>query len=210
MKLIKTAVLASALVFCANLAHAGVISYTGMGGIVDDRTQTRSLTVNVTDIAGYIDAILDVNLTVDFSKCNVSASANGCVGNDGTSTFNNEIVFKLIHGGTSVDIVNQNTFDGQNGNVRVTQTYDDQAAASVGGSSLINGMFKPVSELSAFNGMSALGLWTFHFQDTYDLDPLVVHSWRLDISLANATAVVGAVLAGLVGSGSDMPWAGTS
>ena len=188
MKLFKRTAATVALLGVVGGANAGIISFSGSGGVVDSSSQTSTLSVLVGDIAGYVDSILDVNLTVDFSKCSLGADASGCIGGSGF-TFNSEIGFDLAHSGVNVGIVDPGTFGGQYGNARVEQTYDDEALAAVGGSSLLDGTFQPVGSLSDFDGLSALGLWSFTFRDTVGADALVVHDWTLDIELAEVTAV---------------------
>lgn len=188
MNLIKKSTAMVALLGAVGGANAGIISYSGTGGVVDSSTRTTSISVIANDLSGYIDSILDVNLTVDFSKCGRTANSSGCTSGSGY-TYNSEIVFSLAHAGTSVNLVNSGTFGGQSGNARVEQTYDDEATTAVGGSTLLNGTFQPVGSLASFDGMNALGLWSFTFRDTVGSDPLVVHSWNLDIELAEATAV---------------------
>jgi hypothetical protein len=196
LKFTKKTIFAAALLGLTSFAQAGIISLTGTGGVVDDSTANRSVTVNVTDIQGYVDSILDINLTVDYSKCSLTQNANGCEG-EGGSTFNREIVFDLLHASVNVDIVNARTFSGQNTSTRVTQVFDDEASTLVGGNTLLNGLFQPVGNLSAFDGLSALGLWTFTFQDIARGDGLVVHSWTIDIELAEVSAPATVALLGL-------------
>jgi hypothetical protein len=193
--------ISSAVLCAASTANAGIISFTGSGGVVDSSSSTQSIDVLVGDLAGYQDSILDIDLTVDFSKCGSNATASGCGGTASNFTYNREIVFDLAHLGTYVDIVNQDTFSGQYGDARVTQTYDDEAGTAVGGSILLDGTFNPVGSLSDFDGMSALGLWSFTFQDTVGADPLVVHSWTLDIELAEAAPVPEPATVALLGLG---------
>ncbi len=178
---LRFTLLAAALVGTA--ARADVITVTNTaGGVVDSSSITQSL------IVGSGGSITDVNVTVDFSKCSGSGDANGCVG-EGGSTFSREIVFSLTFMGNTVNLVNQDTFSGQSTSTRVTQTYDDAATAAVGGGSLLNGTFSPVGSLSDFNGVDAFGSWDFYFQDTVGSDPLVVHSWTLEITTDGAPSV---------------------
>jgi hypothetical protein len=189
MKNVMKLIGASTALVLASSVQAGVISFTGDGAVVDGSNQTRTIFVDVSDLGGFVDSILDVNLTVDFSKCSQVANGSGCDGESG-QTFNSEIVFDLSHGGTNVDIVNYGTFNGQDGSVRATQTYDEDAATAVGGSTLLDGIYNPVGNLDDFDGMSAQGVWAFTFRDTGGGDPLVVHDWTVDIELAEVVASV--------------------
>ena len=182
MKLFKPALVLFAGLMGAASANAGLITKTNStGGVVDASSMTQIITITAADIAGMVDSVLDVNLTVDFSKCGASATLAGCTGGS-SFTFNGEIIFDLAHG-AATSVVGPDTFSGQSTNARVTQTYDDEAATAVGGGVLLSGTFSPVSALSAQDGVSALGDWSFTFADVAGADPLVVHSWRLDIEL---------------------------
>lgn len=50
--------------------------------------------------------------------------------------------------------------------------FDDEAALLVGGASVVSGSFRPVGNLSGFDGLNALGNWTHFIQDTNSADPL--------------------------------------
>lgn len=176
------------LLLMATWANAGLVTLTNStGGVVDSSSITQGVNVTAGDLAGFTDSIIDINLTVDFSKCSSTQNINGCVG-EGGSTFSREIVFNLGHIATTVSLVAQDTFSGQDTSARVTQTYDDEAASTVGGALLLNGDFQPIGSLSDFDGMSALGLWEFTFEDTVGSDGLVVHSWSLNIELNESTS----------------------
>ena len=178
LKQLKINLLVTVFAFVGAAAQADLITVTNSaGGVVDRSSITQLLNV----VGGG--SIVDVNVTVDFSTCSAGADLSGCIGESGF-TFNREIVFELTFGGTNVALVSQDTFSGETGNVRITQTYDDAAATAVGGATLLNGTFSPVGLLNAFNGIGPAGDWSFRFADTVGLDPMVVHSWRLDITTA--------------------------
>ena len=117
------------------------------------------------------------------------------------STFNREIVFRLLFGGVTVNLVNEDTFSGQPDSTRVTQTYDDEAASLVGGATLLTGSFRPVGTLGAFDGLDAQGDWTFFFQDTVGADALVLHSVSLSITTEDAAGVPSPGTVALLGLG---------
>ena len=184
-----------ALVASAGVAHAGLITVSDTTpGVVDRSSATRTLSVGTSGL------VSDVDVTVDFSKCSASATTAGCVG-EGGSTFNREIVFRLLFGGVTVNLVNEDTFSGQPDSTRVTQTYDDEAASLVGGATLLTGSFRPVGTLGAFDGLDAQGDWTFFFQDTVGADALVLHSISLSITTEDAAGVPSPGTVALLGLG---------
>jgi len=145
-------------------------------------------------------SITDVDITIDFMKCDDSVGLplpGGC-GNPGFS-FNSEIVFRLTSPmGTTVNLVNAGTYSGQTPGDRVTVTFDDSAFSLVGGAVLTAGTFRPVSLLSAFNSEDPTGMWSLFIQDTVGLDPLGVYSYTLNVE-ADPVPEPGTLL--LLGSG---------
>ncbi|MFK7859572.1 MAG: PEP-CTERM sorting domain-containing protein [Granulosicoccus sp.] len=179
------------LAACAGTTHAGLISFTGSGGIVDSGSMTQSIDISAADLGGLVDNIFDVNLEVRYSKCGKQVDvSNGCFGGNGY-TYNKEISFSLNKDKTVVDLVTTQTFTGQWSNVhQAVQTFDDEASLQVGGRYIKSGSFKPMESLSAFDGQSATGLWNFTFGDTAFFDPLAVHSWTLTLDLRDTVAEV--------------------
>lgn len=164
-------------------ANAGFIDATNNTfGSVDAGSFTRLFSLG--DIAGNIN---DVVISIDFSKCddpNPGASATGCTGSG--NSFNSEIVFALTSpGGTTVNLVNPGTYSGQTPGDRVIVTFDDDAASTVGGPLLLDGIFRPVSALSGFDGEGEVGNWTLFVQDTVGADPLQFYSARLCVATGN-------------------------
>ena len=128
--------------------------------------------------------ITDLNLTVDFAKCdgeNLSAADTGCRVNG--TPYLNEILFTLRNeAGTAVDLIRSGTYATGSVGGRVTMTFDDEATGLVGGSVLTGGAFRPVGLLSSFDGLMAAGNWTLTIADTVNADQLAFYSARLDIS----------------------------
>ena len=163
----------------AGSANASVISASEAFNpvkVVDRSSGTTSLNFTASDI------ITDVNVWIDFTKCDDPILNDGtCSGNGGS--YNSEIVFKLTSpGGTTIDLVTANTYTGSTGN-RVNVLFDDSATTTVGGSSLVTGTFSPIGSLADFNGQNLFGDWILFYQDTTSADPLSVNAWGLDITI---------------------------
>ncbi len=162
--------------FSAMSAGAAVFSETFASPfIVDDASGAYSFMV------GSNQTITDVNITLDFTKCDDPLTSSTC-----TSTgfsFNREIVFQLISPlMTVVDLVFQDSYDGQTPGDRVSVTFDDSAASVVGGMFLQSGVFRPVGSLADLIGENSSGLWTIFYQDTVFNDPLAFNGYSLNIS----------------------------
>jgi len=127
--------------------------------------------------------VKDVNITIDFAKCDDPALQVGGTCPAGGFSFNREIEFQLIKGATVVNLVVQDTYSGQTPGARVVVTFDDEAASAVGGATLQNGSFRPVGLLSAFDGASAAGAWTLRIRDTVFADPLSFFSATLNVTV---------------------------
>lgn len=170
----------------ASSANAGVIFDTNNTfGSVDSGSINRLFTLG--NIAGNIN---DVVISIDFSKCddpNPGSSATGCTGTG--FSYNREIVFQLTSpSGTTVNLVNEDTYSGQTPGDRVIVTFDDDAANTVGGSLLLDGIFRPVAPLSGFDGETEFGTWTLLVQDTVGADPLQFYSACLSVATENDVA----------------------
>jgi Proprotein convertase P-domain len=170
-------------------------------GSVDAGSFDRSVNV------GGVGTISDVRIAIDFSKCddpNPGPAATGCIG--AGDSFNEEIVFQLTSAdGTTVDLVTEFTYSGQEPGARVLVLFDDDAATQVGGPLLLNGTFSPVGSLSDFIGEDADGTWTLRVEDTVSQDPLQFYSFTLCINeegeCAGVTQVPAAATLLLLGLG---------
>ena len=114
-------------------------------------------------------------------------------------------MFRLISAaGTTVDLVSAGTYGGEiPGSGQQTVLFDDEAATTVGGSSVVSGTFRPVGLLSALDGESALGTWTLFIQDTVGLDPLNFFTATLTVTTVPepaTLALIGVALLGMAGA----------
>lgn len=176
----KSILCAGVMAACmAGTAHAGFTSVSDSFSpvlVVDGSASSTNL--NVADTG----SITDVNVWIDFTKCDNPILADGTCAGNGFS-FNREIVFSLTSAlGTIVDLVVEDTYSGSTPGNRVDVLFDDSAATQVGGPTLVSGSFSPVGSLASFNGESAAGSWTLAFEDTVGLDPMSLNAWRLDIT----------------------------
>ncbi|MCG2577842.1 PEP-CTERM sorting domain-containing protein [Dechloromonas sp. XY25] len=172
---ITTALLASA--FSANAAL--LTDTNSVFGSFDASFGTRILNL------GSGGLVSDVNISITFAKCDdPSIGINGiaCIGTG--SSFNREIVFRLTNPfGTTVNLVNQDTYSGSTpGTGRQTVTFDNEAANIIGGSSVVSGTFRPEGDLSVFDGLDAAGDWTLYIEDTVSADRLDFFSATLNVT----------------------------
>ncbi len=179
--LLKSSV-AAALIVGAFSANAAVLSASdNTFGSFDASSGNRTFTLG----SGLVS---DVNISITFAKCDdpsIGVGGTACIGQG--NSFNSEIVFRLTNPfGTTVNLVNAGTYSGASpGSGRVTVTFDDEAASVVGGSTVLGGSFRPVGNLSAFDGADAAGLWTLFIQDTVGADRLDYFSSTLNVTTGN-------------------------
>jgi hypothetical protein len=190
---------AGIILVCAANAHATVVATNTTYGMFNDNPSgMRALAV-----ASH-GTIQDLNITVDFAKCDApGTSPNGTCAGIGRP-FNNEIIFRLIGpDGRQVSLVEANTYSGATpgpGLGRIQITFDDEAAARVG-RVLAPGTFQPVQPLSAFDGMDMFGTFNLYIENADFGDPLEFFGASLDITSTPIHTVPEPASAGIVGLG---------
>jgi hypothetical protein len=177
---------------CAG-ASATVVATNTTYGVIDGSEATRALNV---DVRG---TITDVNLTVEFSKCDdppIGPNGSACRGSG--VPFENEFTLVLVGpNGQQVTLVepfSTYSLGTRGGAGRVSVTFDDEALGTLG-PRVQGGSFRPDEALSLFDGMSLYGSWTLYLQDFFPADPLEFFSASLDISYDPAPVPEPATLA---------------
>jgi hypothetical protein len=178
-KWIKSALVAT-LMLSGAVAQATVVATDSTYGNFDGTSRTVPL-----NVSGH-GTILDLNLIIEFSKCDdppIEPAGMACRGPG--SSANAEIIFRLVSPDrTTVNLVNASTYSGTRPGVgRVTVTFDDEAGEGVGGP-VAGGSFRPVGSLADFDGKDMFGTWGLYIQDIRFGDPLEYFSSSLDITFA--------------------------
>lgn len=174
-------------------ASATIVATNTTYGVVDGREATRLLDVTARG------RITDVNITVEFSKCDnppIGPDGSNCIGRG--SPFENEFALILTGpDGESVLLVDpfETYVAGTGGGAgRVSVTFDDEALQHAG-PRVQAGTFRPDGSLALFDGMDLYGSWTLYLQDFFPSDPLEFFSASLDITYDPAPVPEPATLA---------------
>ncbi|MDB5749499.1 MAG: hypothetical protein JWP72_4347 [Massilia sp.] len=182
---------------CAS-ASAAVVATNTDYAVIDGREETRALNASARG------RITDVNITVEFSKCDdppIGTDGDACVGRG--FPFENEFALVLIGpDGKSVTLVEPFVSYGvgtRGGAGRVSVTFDDEAPQAAG-PRVEEGRFRPAEPLALFDGMDLFGSWTLYLRDYARSDPLEFFSASLDIAYEPAPVPEPATLA-LLGLG---------
>ena len=134
---------------------------------ISDISTVRSTAI----LLGQPGAIKDVNLTLNITHTWDADLSAALVAPDGTRV-------QLFSG------------VGGSGDNFINTTLDDQAATPLAfGSPPFSGKFRPQGRLSTFNGLSAIGQWTFEVSDNALGDSGVLNSWLLSFTLANGDQI---------------------
>ena len=138
--------------------------------------------------------------TVNLTKCDDPISSTGVCEGPGFS-YNSEIVLRLISpGGTTVGLINPNTFFGQTPGTTVTFTFDESSLNPIGGNSLVSGTFNPTGNLNDFIGEDGNGNWTLFFEDVASGDPLSINSFSVTVNtVPEPASTLGLVVIGALG-----------
>ncbi|NJM47486.1 MAG: PTPA-CTERM sorting domain-containing protein [Alkalinema sp. RU_4_3] len=183
----------------ANPSQAALLGSDNTPGYFDSSSGNRIITFSDDE------TITDLNVLVDFVK------ADGETFDPPYPTgvpFFNEIVFSLLapDGVTSVDLISSGSFNsGAESTLFEGQIIFDQQATEV-----VNvnpdlprpGTFRPVGDLSIFNGLSSVGNWTLSIRDTVGNDALRFRGFNIGINGPATVAVpTPALLPALIGMG---------
>ena len=127
--------------------------------IPDNTTVVDSMVINIPNALD----VVDVNVLIDTV----------------IHTWDSDLSFDLIHGGTTVSLINRRGSSGDN----FIHTYlNDSATIPISsGSAPFTGNFRPESPLSAMNGINVNGGWTLSITDHAGGDTGYLKAWCLDL-----------------------------
>ena len=176
------AIVTGAFAFVAMTGSSHALVLTGTNYV--NQSIDYAYNTDIMNIAGGT-TIFGVTVTIDFTKCGGSISEPTCY--DPGKPYYDEIVFKLTHGTTTVDLVTADTYSFSNTNpgVPTAVTFDDLATDIVGTTNSgmpETGTFRPIGSLADVLGDTAAGAWGLYYSDDEAPDPLWVTSWTINIT----------------------------
>jgi hypothetical protein len=175
--ILKAAAISAALI--SSSAFALVVSVTNNTYFsVDDASAP------VTYAVAAAGNVTDVNITINFSKCDdpaPAAAATACPSNG--EEYASEIYFQLTGAnGTTINLLASSTYNsGASSGGFYTLTFDDSASGAPS-TTLTSGAFLPAAALSILNGQAAAGNWVLTVGDTTGADPLTHFSSTITIT----------------------------
>lgn len=175
--ILKAAAISAALI--SSSAFALVVNVTNSSYFSVDNASAP-----VTYAVAAAGNVTDVNITINFSKCDdpaPAAAATACPSN--AEEFANEIFFRLTGpNGTVINLLAAGTYDlGASSGGFYTLTFDD-AAGGAPSTTLTSGAFLPAAALSILNGQAAAGNWVLTVGDSVGSDPLTHFSSTITIT----------------------------
>ena len=182
-KVLAAAAAGLMLGFCHDSALAVVVSASDNNPeVVDFSTIMRTVSI------GTAGPILDVTVTLDFSKCSRNTTeTDECPLSVGTP-FHNEIFFSLESpDGTVVDLIPFDTWPSGDTDFDGEILLDDAAPALVNAvpndENPAAGTFQPINALSGFDGGPANGDWILTVEDDARNDPLLYRGFTLNVDV---------------------------
>lgn len=153
-------------VFVAAAAFAAM----AFGGAAQAATVYSGAGVGIPDVSTNV---TNINVGDNFTLNDVNVTLTGL-----THTFWGDLDISLTHNGVTVWLTRDNGGSSDpNGNF----TFDDQALTPVSALGAAGGVFQSQDLLSAFNGMSAAGLWTLTVIDDAGADVGSLRGWELSL-----------------------------
>jgi len=116
------------------------------------------------------------NSTITVAESETISDVN-VINVEGTHSYMNDLIFRLIHNGTTIVLYGPEC----NGSNNFNTGFDDEAVGSVPCPPTNNRNYPPDMPLSIFDGTDSAGDWTLQIVDRFNQDGGSLESWELEI-----------------------------